>query len=173
MGETVRTVLMTGAAGDVAARLRPMLRERYDRVILSDRIEPPALAPNEAFRGGDLNDAAAMAAACDGVDGLVHLGGQPAEAPWEVIDASDIRGVMTLMEAARRAGARRVVYASSNHAIGMYPRTARTGPEDRVRPDARHGLKQGVRRSALRVPCRQARDALLVDPHRQRHREAR
>jgi uronate dehydrogenase len=138
----MRTVLMTGAAGDVGTRLRPMLRERYGRLVLTDRAEIADLAPNETFFAGDLDDPAAMTAACEGVDGIVHLGGQPTEAPWPVVDASNVQGFVTLMEAARRAGAARVVFASSNHAVGMYPRHRRIGAENRVRPDTLYGLSK-------------------------------
>ncbi len=137
-----KTVLMTGAAGRVAAPLRPLLRARYEAVILSDRTEITDLAPNEIFRGGDLSDPAAMAAACAGVDGAVHLGGQPNEAPWEAVDAANIQGMMTFMEAARHASVPRVVFASSNHVTGMYPRSQRIGVDQPMRPDTRYGLSK-------------------------------
>ena len=138
----MRTVLLTGAAGDIGSRLRPMLRARYERLILSDRDAVTDLAPSEEFRGGALDDPAAMDAACEGVDGIVHLGGQPREQTWEVVNASNIQGMMCLMEAARKAGVSRVVFASSNHAVGMYARTRRISPENRVRPDTRYGLSK-------------------------------
>ena len=137
-----RTILMTGAAGGVASHLRPMLRGRYDRVILSDRVEVADLAPNEEFRGAELDDPAAMAAACEGADGLVHLGGRANEADWATVDAANIQGMVTTMEAARAAGVGRVVFASSNHAVGMVPRHRRIGTEERVRPDSRYGLSK-------------------------------
>lgn len=137
-----KTVLLTGAAGDVGSRLRPMLRERYDRVILSDRAQITDLADNEEFRGATLDDAAAVAEIVSGVDGIVALGGQPTEAPWEIVNASNIQGMMVLMEAARQAGVKRVVFASSNHAIGMYSRDRRIGVNDKVRPDSRYGLSK-------------------------------
>jgi uronate dehydrogenase len=138
----IRKILLTGAAGDVGSRLRPMLAARYERVVLSDRAEPQDLASNEIFRGGDLADAQAMAAACDGVEGIVHLGGQPVEAEWPVIDASNVQGLMTLMQAAHRAGVGRFVFASSNHAIGMYPRNRRIGVADPPRPDGFYGVSK-------------------------------
>ena len=54
----------------------------------------------------------------------MHLAGQPTEAPWPVIREANIEGCYQLFEAARRAGVRRVVYASSNHAVGFTPRPA-------------------------------------------------
>ena len=137
-----RTVLLTGAAGDVGSRLRPMLAARYERVVLSDRVEVADLAANETFRGGALDDAGAMRAACEGVDGVVHLGGQSVEADWATVNAANIQGMVTLMEAARAAGVGRVVFASSNHAVGMHPRHRLIGVEERVRPDSRYGLSK-------------------------------
>lgn len=137
-----RTVLMTGAAGGVATMLRPMLAARYDRVILSDRAPVADLAANEESRPAELTDAGAVAAACEGAQGLVHLGGQAEEAPWATVDASNIQGMMVVMEAARAAGVGRVVFASSNHAVGMYPRRRRIDAEARVRPDSRYGVSK-------------------------------
>ena len=137
-----RTILLTGAAGDVGSRLRPMLRERYERVILSDRTPVADLAADEEFRGGAVDDPAAMAAACEGADGLVHLGGRSVEADWDTVNASNIQGMVVTLEAARAAGVGRVVFASSNHAVGMYPRHRRIGSEVRVRPDSRYGLSK-------------------------------
>ncbi len=137
-----KIILLTGAAGDIGSRLRPMLRARYDRVILSDREEIDDLQEGEQFRQATLDDAKAVAAMVAGVDGIVHLGGQPVEAPWEVVDASNIQGMQTVMSAAHAAGVQRFVFASSNHAIGMYPRHRRIGVNDPVRPDGRYGLSK-------------------------------
>lgn len=136
------TVLLTGAAGDVGSRVRPMLRDRYDRVILSDRDEIADLAPNEAFRAARLEDAEAVARAVAGVDAVVHLGGQPTDAPWDVVGPSNIDGFHTLMTAAHAAGVQRCVFASSNHAIGMYSRQRRIGAGDPPRPDGLYGLSK-------------------------------
>ncbi len=136
------TLLLTGAAGDVSGYLRPMLRDRYDRIVLSDRTGIADLADNETFRGGDVADAGAMAAACDGVDGVIHLGGQPEEADWATVNASNIQGTATVIEAARQAGVKRFVFASSNHAVGMYPRHRHIGTDAAVRPDSFYGVSK-------------------------------
>jgi len=137
-----QTILLTGATGDVGGRLRPMLRERYDHVVLSGRKGLTDLAPNESFRAASLDDADAVRAVCEGVDGIVHMGGQATEADWSVIDAANIQGMMNLFEGARVQGVKRVIFASSNHAIGMYPRNRRIGVDELVRPDSRYGLSK-------------------------------
>jgi uronate dehydrogenase len=82
--------------------------------------EPPG--PGEEFVTASVTDLAAMTAACAGVGAVIHLGGIAGEAPWERILEVNINGVYTIFEAARRAGTDRVVFASSNHAVGFTPR---------------------------------------------------
>ncbi|SFP34363.1 NAD-dependent epimerase/dehydratase family protein [Tranquillimonas alkanivorans] len=135
-------LLMTGAAGGAGSFLRPLLRECYGRVILSDRAEMTDLVEGEEFRQAELSDPQAIAAALQGVDRVIHLGGQPVEADWDTVNASNIAGLHTFYEAARAAGVKRVVFASSNHAIGFYGRHRRIGADDRVRPDSLYGVSK-------------------------------
>lgn len=137
-----QTILLTGAAGRIGAALRPMLRSRYNHVVLSDQHEIADLAENESFRGGALHDVDAMSRVCEGVHGIIHMGGQPTENAWEVVDASNIQGMMATMTAAHAAGVERFVFASSSHVVGMYPRTRKIGAGDKVRPDTRYGLSK-------------------------------
>ena len=55
---------------------------------------------------------------------------------------SNIVGCYNLFEAARRKGVKRVVFASSNHAVGFYPRHRRIGTDVTVRPDSRYGVSK-------------------------------
>ena len=55
---------------------------------------------------------------------MIHLGGVSGEGPWDKIFAINIQGTYTVFEAARRAGVPRVIFASSNHAVGFTPRSA-------------------------------------------------
>ncbi|MXU65171.1 NAD-dependent epimerase/dehydratase family protein [Oceanomicrobium pacificus] len=137
-----QTILITGANGGVASMIRPALRARYGGLVLSDRDPVTDLADGEDFRGAELTDFEAVRAACKGVDAIIHLGGQPHEAPWDVIDASNLTGMTNLMEAARAEKVERVVFASSNHAVGMYARNRKVGTEERVRPDSRYGVSK-------------------------------
>lgn len=137
-----QTILMTGANGGVARFLRPMLLARYGNVLLSDRDDMTDLGEGERFLKAELSDAAAVDALCDGVDAIIHLGGRPNEGDWDAINTSNIQGCYNLFEAARKAGVKRVIFASSNHAIGMYPRTRLINEHQRVRPDSRYGLSK-------------------------------
>jgi uronate dehydrogenase len=70
------------------------------------------------------------------------MGGQSVEAPWDVVIAANIVGCINLYEAARKAGTKRIIFASSNHAIGMYPRDQRLDHTTAPRPDSRYGLSK-------------------------------
>ncbi len=135
-------IVITGAAGKIGRRLAGLLGPRYREVRLSDRVVPPDLPPGAPFVQADLTDLAQTEAAVRGVEGIVHLGGHSVEGPWEVVLQANIIGTYHLFEAARRAGVRRVVFASSNHVVGFYPRTARFGPPVLLRPDSRYGVSK-------------------------------
>src|SRR5690348_12662116 len=107
------TVLVTGSAGRIGSELMRRLPELGWDVRGFDRAE------------GDITVPADLDAHTTGVDAIVHLAGQPSEAPWPEIRDTNIDGTFQVFEAARRAGVRRLVYASSNHAAGFWPVDAR------------------------------------------------
>jgi uronate dehydrogenase len=133
---------MTGAAGGIGTRLRQMLPAIYPDLVLSDLTRPANLAPSERFVAADLADLAAVEHACEGVDGILHFGGFSVEGPWETILQANIVGCYNLFEAARRKGVKRVVFASSNHAVGFYPRNQTIGIDEPVKPDSRYGVSK-------------------------------
>jgi uronate dehydrogenase len=116
------TILITGAAGLVGSMLRPRLA-RPDRTLRLMDITPIASGPGEEVVEASVTDMDAMTAACAGADAVIHLGGIPGEAPWDRIADVNIHGTYVVFEAARRARVRRVIFASSNHAVGFTPAT--------------------------------------------------
>jgi uronate dehydrogenase len=158
----MQRVLLTGAAGGIGTRLRKLLPEHFPSLRLSDLKQPEALAAAEDFVAADLSDLAQCERICDGIDGIIHLGGQSLEAPWETILNANIIGTYNLFEAARRKGVGRVVFASTNHVIGFYPRSRRIGTEAMLLPDSRYGVSKAFGESigalyamkfGLRVLC--------------------
>jgi uronate dehydrogenase len=137
----MKRILVTGAAGGVATWIRPLLRADY-RLRLSDRRPVPKPLKSEEVVAADLDDIEALRKAVAGVDGIVHLGGYSVEAEWDTIHAANIVGCYNLFEAARLEGVKRVVFASSNHATGFYPRAETIGVDVPVRPDSRYGLSK-------------------------------
>jgi uronate dehydrogenase len=142
-----RLILLTGSQGRIGSALRERLPALGWRLRGFDRTAGADLV-------GELTDPAALDAAMAGVDAVVHLAGQPAEAPWPVIRESNIEGCFQLFEAARRAGVRRVVFASSNHAVGFTPRGAAELPPDTPpRPDTLYGVSKVFGEALARYYC--------------------
>ncbi|MEM7523406.1 MAG: NAD(P)-dependent oxidoreductase [Pseudomonadota bacterium] len=136
----MKKIVLTGAAGALGASLRAALSKRADALVSTDIAEVADLLPNETFVQADLADYAAMAAIIDGADMVVHFGALVDEAPFDDILGPNIIGAYNVWEAAWRTGARRVVYASSIHAVGMYEKTEFVGVDDPHRPDGFYGL---------------------------------
>jgi uronate dehydrogenase len=90
----------------------------------------------------DLADIAALEKAARGVDCIVHLAGVPREGAWDAILPNNVIGTYNLFEAARVAGVKRVVFASSNHVIGYYRATQKVGISEPERPDSRYGVSK-------------------------------
>jgi len=138
----MKRVLITGAAGGIGRSLRETLRGVYPILRLSDRV---ALAPareGEEVDRTELSDMAAVERMVAGVDGITHLGGISGENDWPVILEGNIIGIYNVFEAARRAGVQRIVFATSNHAVGFYPRSQTIDHQVPVRPDSRYGVSK-------------------------------
>lgn len=135
-------ILLTGAAGGVGTRLRKLLPPIYPDLVLSDLKTPADLASSEEFIRADLSDLSQVKTLVEGIDGIIHLGGFSVEGSWETILNANIIGTYNLFEAARLAGVKRVVFASSNHAVGFYPRSTTIDTHDLLRPDTRYGVSK-------------------------------
>jgi len=135
-------VLITGAAGDVGSVLRTGLAGRYDVLRLADIRDCGPTKPGEEVMISDLSDPAAAARTVEGVDVMIHLAGIREEAPWDPIFKINVVGLVTLFEAARLAGVKRIVYASSHHAMGYYPASHTVEVDDVPRPDSRYGVSK-------------------------------
>lgn len=135
-------VLITGAAGTIGGYLRQTLRGVYPVLRLSD-IAPldPAGAGEEIDRT-DLADLDAVENMLDGVDGVVHLGGISVEDSFDNILPANILGTYNLFEGARRKRVKRVIFASTNHVVGFYPRDRRLDHTAIPRPDSRYGVSK-------------------------------
>jgi uronate dehydrogenase len=155
-------VLVTGAAGDVGTRLRKLMRGLYPHIRWSDIRMPADLAAGDEFMPADLTDYAQVEKIVAGIEGIVHLGGYSTNGPWPAIHSANVVGCYNLFEAARQAGVKRVVFASSNHAVGFYPREQKIGVDVTVRPDSFYGVSKAfgealgslyVDKHGLRVTC--------------------
>jgi uronate dehydrogenase len=138
----INRLLITGAAGLLGSTLRRHYAGRFPALRLSDRAHLGEAGPGEELMPAELGDAAAVEKIFEGVDACVHLGGQPVEADWPTVLNANIVGVVNVWEAARKAGTKRMVFASSNHAIGFHPRSRKLDHTAPARPDSRYGLSK-------------------------------
>ena len=139
-------VLLTGAAGRIGSAFFCYARERY----LLRLVDRPGSGLASLDPGDhetlefDLSDAEACLEACEGTDVVVHLAADPSpEADFtDSLLPNNIVGSYNLFEAARKAGCRRVVAASSVHAVSGYPVDVQVRDEMPVRPKNLYGVSK-------------------------------
>lgn len=139
-------VAVTGAAGSLAGDVLPGLAAVGHRLTGIDRAAPPAGMPG-GWVQCSVNDRAALRSAFEDMDAVIHLAGIPLEASWESLLVTNIDGTQAVLEAARQAGAGRVVLASSIHAAGYVavPPPGEAVPDDvPVRPNTFYGVSKAA-----------------------------
>lgn len=132
-------VLLTGAGGRIASVLRAAWRGSWTMRLVDVRDLAPQAAGEELLQL-DLVDFPGVRRAMAGVDVVVHLAAIPGEDSFSRLVEANVFGTYNVFEAARQAGVRRVVFASTNHVTGFYPRRERVGPPDPVRPDSLYAV---------------------------------
>lgn len=135
-----RRLLLTGAAGALGTVLRDHLPALADVLRVSDLAPLGAARDREEVAPCDLGDAAGMLDLTRDVDAVVHMGGVSGESRFADLHHANILGMYHLFEGCRKNGVARVVWASSNHAIGFYPRTRTIDATVPQRPDTAYGL---------------------------------
>jgi NAD+ dependent glucose-6-phosphate dehydrogenase len=151
-----RRVLVTGASGRVARQLLPGLGHLDLRLL--DRTRPEGFAGVGSARvevlTGDLTDRGLLARAVDGVEAVVHLAGDPRPtAEWDELEPANVDAFAALLGAATQHGVRRVVYASSVHAMGQYEAAGRVpiDPEWAPSPCCAYGATKAFDEALARV----------------------
>ena len=137
----MKTVLITGATGDVGSHLRRELASKY-KLRLSDRRPLEAKKKEEIFVKADISKMADALKLTKGVDAIVHLGGYSVEGPWQGILQANIIGCYNIFEAARRNGVKRIIFPTSNHAVGFYRRDQTIDHRVYPKPDGRYGVSK-------------------------------
>ena len=140
--DTSRRIVFTGASGGIGTMTRPLLAKLYPGLVLSDRVEPKDLQPGETFVKADLTRPDEVAAAVRGAHSVIHLGGHSVEGTWDQILNANIIGCYNVFEAARRNGVKRIVFPTSNHAVGFYRRDQTIDHRVYIKPDGRYGVSK-------------------------------
>lgn len=137
----MKKLVLTGAAGRLGSKLREPLLKLADQLVSSDIVEDfGKLYEREIYVRADLAEYDEIYALLNGADMVVHFGAISDEAPFEAILRPNIIGAYNVWEAAYQNWVRRVVYASSIHAVGMHLRTDFIGTNAPHRPDSFYGL---------------------------------
>ena len=135
-------VLITGAAGNIGKCLRDQLRGRYALLRLADIAEQEPAQAGEEIRTLDVRDMASVERCMEGIDCVIHLAGIPGVDTWDKILPMNIDGCYNVFEAARRQRVPRVIFASSNHAVGYHRRERFLDNAVEPRPDSLYGVSK-------------------------------
>src|SRR5947209_3594313 len=135
-----RRVLVTGAAGRIGSDFRRLYGDRY-RLRLLDRRHIPVPAGHETL-DGDLADLEMARRACAGMNTVLHLAADPNPSAdfYQTLLSANIQATYNVFAAAKEARCRRVVFASSIHAVNAYPLDVQIHPDDPVRPGDMYGV---------------------------------
>jgi len=138
-----RRVALTGAAGNVAALIRPYLAKQY-ALQLTDRKGVRPVHDGERFFRAELRSVRRLRRALHGCDAVIHLGAIPHEDRFERLLDVNLRGTQAVLEAARAEGVHRVVLASTGHVTGFYPRKQLVEAGMPVRPDSLYAVSKAA-----------------------------
>ena len=137
----MKKIVLTGAAGRLGSYLREPLTKLADQLVSTDiNSDIGKLYTGETFVKANLEDLKAFEKMLKGAEMVVHFGAFVDEAPFEKLLGPNFIGAYNIWEAARRNNVRRVIYASSIHAVGMYPKNETISINAPHRPDTFYGL---------------------------------
>ena len=137
-----KNILLTGAAGALGNQLRETLSKECDLLRISDKENLEKKFHNEEVEIADLASAESMLKLTKDIDCIVHMGGQSIEGSWDNVLNSNIIGMYNLYEACRKNKIKRVIWASSVHTVGFYPRSEVIDSKVMPRPDSNYGLSK-------------------------------
>jgi uronate dehydrogenase len=147
----MKRIAITGAAGLVGTGLRRQLVDSGYAVLSVDLKPIPDAADKESTAVVHITDQAALTQHLKGTEAIVHLAACTTDAPWPDQVRLSVEGTISVFEAARTAGVRRVVYASSHHVVGLHPRAPQgplIGDTAILRPDSRYAVGKAFGESA-------------------------
>lgn len=137
----LKRIVLTRAAGRLGSYLREPLTKVANELVSTDIVSDIGqLYDGERYQQADLASLEQMESVIEGANMVVHFGAIGDEAPFDTILGLNIIGAYNVWEAAYRKRVRRVIYASSVHAVGMHSRTEGIGLDAPHKPDTFYGL---------------------------------
>ena len=148
----MKKVALSGASGNMGRILRVELQKLgVDLRSAGGRTPLVPLRDGEDVMHGDLRDPATVDRLLQGVDVLIHLAGTSVEKPLPEIIENNLVALHQVYEGGRRNKVKRIVFASSNHAFGMYSVNDKLTPDAAFRPDGFYGLSKAWGESMARM----------------------
>jgi hypothetical protein len=136
---------VTGAAGNIGSYFAEHSHRRYDLRLMVQEMDKNARTVRKygEVLTGDLGDLEGLKKLCRGVDTVLHLAASAGPSTeWADVLSNNIVGCYNVFAAARSAGCRRVVFASSIHAVSGYPADVQVKPADAVNPGDLYGVSK-------------------------------
>lgn len=135
-----RKVLLTGGAGRIGTAFRKQYDDRYDFRIV-DRREADEPGRHETYVA-DLVNLDEARKACEGIDTIVHLAADPSPSAkfYESLLPLNIQMTYNMFHAAVEQKCRRLIFASSIHAVNAYPLDVQIHPQEPIRPGDLYGV---------------------------------
>jgi hypothetical protein len=139
-----RRVLVTGAAGNIGSYIAEHSHEKYELVLMvQDESDAKDIKRFGATITADITDLDQMKRACEGIDTVLHLAASASpESTWNTLLNANIIGTYNTFVAAKAAKCRRVIYASSIHAVSGYPADYQVHTNDPVNPGDLYGVSK-------------------------------
>ena len=137
-----KKVLVTGASGHLGGMLFKAMAEIGYNNLLGTDIKKKFIKKNEKFISANLKNFKSTLKITKGVYAIVHFGAIPIEDTQANILQNNIIGTYNLFEAARINKVKRIIFASSNHAIGFHRRKKKLNHFSNQRPDSHYGLSK-------------------------------
>lgn len=136
-----KKLVLTGAAGRLGSYLRQPLAAMCDELVSTDIADDIGkLYKGERYAKADLAQMDQIKPLLEGADMVVHFGAIVDEKSFEELLGPNFIGSYNIWEAGYQHGVRRIVYASSIHAVGMHKKADFIGVDAPHRPDTFYGL---------------------------------
>jgi len=160
-----RRVLVTGAAGRIGSYFAARAHRTYDLRLMARETDDAtaALQPFGEVVSGDLGDLERLKELCRGADTVLHLAANAgAGTVWRSLLDNNIIGTYNLFVAAKAAGCRRVVFASSIHAVSGYAPDVQVKTGEPVNPGDLYGVSKCFGEALGRYMAEQERLSVIA-----------